>query len=297
MLNEGSLLDRQHRPFGAQEFTLQMLVPVDVLHTVDIVGNPQAVDTQSAPGSLSPARPKVGSAMLLRSTDERGRYCSWLVRFITPFDIGVLDPVDITREFFDQTVTTIFHRLFERFENIILRLRYADRPREVIKPQPCFLPVFFANSHKDRTRPQLRNVIVARLQEMPTTEPVFHPLDALDDRIAVLIKLCIHDAAYIFDHHSARLQGINQLNHAREQVPLIIAAELLPSHREGRAWHSAGQEVELVFFKPSAAKGHHRSPGIELCDEVLIQCFTVTPLSVLGKILLKGGVRVFIDLD
>lgn len=74
LLNERSLLYSQHRPIGAQEFTLKMLVPVDALHTVDVVGNPKGIDAESTPGGLSPARPKVSASMLLGPTDERGRY-------------------------------------------------------------------------------------------------------------------------------------------------------------------------------------------------------------------------------
>src|SRR5690348_5431357 len=92
-------------------------------------------------------------------------------------------------------------------------------------------------SNEDNSRPQLRHPEIRRVQELPSGL-VTHLGQFGSYILPVILEDGLQDPSDIFNHHGAWPDFIYKANHRREQVALILPAELLPSDRKGRTWQA-----------------------------------------------------------
>ncbi len=105
------------------------------------------------------------------------------------------------------------------------------------------------HGHEDEARAQLRHAELAGVQHLPLglvpelAQPVEHLL-------AVTSEAGGGQAADVLEHDRRGLGLLDQAQRLREQVPLVVRAELLARDRERRAGNAAGQQVDSPVVDP-----------------------------------------------
>jgi hypothetical protein len=104
------------------------------------------------------------------------------------------------------------------------------------------LHVLFAKSDQDEPWPELRDAIVASV-ENATFDLVSEPAESCNQCCAVALELFRSKSGNVFEHHGSRLNLSSETQGFGKQIAVIIAAELLSSDRERRTGNSAGQQI------------------------------------------------------
>ena len=159
--------------------------------------------------------------MFLRATDERGRDV-----------IRALSPAPRTRP------ATRGHQVAQRLAN---GRRIAGRWRRPGKP----VGTVTAQRHKYQPRAQLRHTVVAGIEKPPACLIIhFAELDLNPQ--PVVGKSGGQQTPHIFNHHGSGLNFVNQTNRGREEIALVLNAELLAGYGKGWTGQSAGQQIDLA---------------------------------------------------
>ncbi len=173
---------------------------------------------QFGPCTLGTCWSEVSTAVLLRATNDRGRYVMGL---FCPF-LGALPP-------------PCCHQWKQSFTDC-LRLTCRFRPVEVLE-------VVF--SHRDQYEPgaKLWHTVVRSLDQPPLACVPELP-KSVQDVLTVAGEARHAETSNIFEQQSTRFQNIDLLDRPGEEVPLIIGPELLARNRERGARDASGEKVD-----------------------------------------------------
>lgn len=176
------------------------------------------VDVKQPPSLARSCRPKIRSAMQLRSANQsRGNR----IRSASP---GERAPPPTGRH-------QIAQRLPDRDSGLLWM-----RPHEV-------LGVLRFQSNQDESRPQLRNTKVGRVEYLPLWN-VSKALEAQRQLRPIALKLRGRQPRNILKHHGARLAFLDQPQSRRKQVTVIVASELSARNRKWRTRDASGEEID-----------------------------------------------------
>ena len=98
---------------------------------------------------------------------------------------------------------------------------------------------------QDEPGPQLRDAELAGVQHLPV-RLVAKVVQLTEDLLAVAGEPRLGEPRDVLQHHCGRLTLPDKAQRLREQVTLVVSAELLARHRERRARNAAGKEVNTV---------------------------------------------------
>ena len=117
------------------------------------------------------------------------------------------------------------------------------RPGRRLRPTEPGRP-WLLDSHQHESGPQLRNAMLAGIYQVPPCL-ITQIMQPLQDPGPVTVEPTSGKTPYVLQQHSARTALFHQAKGLREQVPLIILAELLSRDREGRARHTSRNQVDI----------------------------------------------------
>lgn len=116
-----------------------------------------------------------------------------------------------------------------------------------------------AQCNQDRARPQLRNPVCRRVEQLPAGL-IAELAQAILYRRAVSIELWAQEAPDVLEHYRARFALRHETKRFREEVALIFGSELLSGDGERRAGDASGQEIHLSLPRHRLELAHVPGP-------------------------------------
>ena len=190
---------------------------------------------QSRPSTPCARRPKIGTAMFLGPSDDRGG-----------------DIVSAIRPSSRAMPTIRGHKIVKGFSNRFWIVRERRGPVKGINKI-----VTQCNDHHPRT--QLGNAEIRRIEQSPID--LITQLPELFAKMqTIILEHRRQKAADIFDHHRPGTHLIDQANGSGEQIAFILGTKLFARHRKWRTWQPPREEIDPskgVPIKAAHIRGSH----------------------------------------
>jgi len=81
--------------------------------------------------------------------------------------------------------------------------------------------------------------------QQPPGGHVAQALQSRGDALTEPVEDRVHEATHVLQHHGARIDLLDEVEGAREEVALVVGAELLTRLGERRAWNTTGEQIDL----------------------------------------------------